>query len=479
MAFSIQTPLGYSIAGSIFLHIILVSTYGPLFTPGEMNPPPPPKKFNIEMVVKNPKPIKKVEMKKKKIIRQKKITPVIIKKPHPVRSAQKVKIKEIVLQPVPRMVLAKPKKVQDQKIHFIQKTFQMSRADISFKAVDSKPRKIVLTQPSKIIHSKVPPSSTVKATPADFSPQPRLVKNVATVSTFTGKEINFRKSPVGFAPPTSRPKIASEIRISAYEGRSTARIHDGRKIMALGMSRARTVAVNKTQGMEQKSAVAFKSGASSRLTSLPKIQKRTLSAGVTSSIAGGKAVGMREKTIAIVLGLSKKRTFASDLASVTTPIRATELYETKTRPVSTFPSARVSTPPSSRISGSNKKTGFVQKGDWVASATFPNPRPVPDIVDDGILDGYLGALQMLIASTKKYPESARKSGQEGKVTIQFTVLKNGAVKNIQLLSKTNYPELNEEAIAAVQRAAPFSGLPDEIGKSFLEIILPFNFKLNE
>jgi hypothetical protein len=31
----------------------------------------------------------------------------------------------------------------------------------------------------------------------------------------------------------------------------------------------------------------------------------------------------------------------------------------------------------------------------------------------------------------------------------------------------------------VKRAAPFSGFPDEIDKPFLDIILPFRFKLNE
>ncbi len=114
------------------------------------------------------------------------------------------------------------------------------------------------------------------------------------------------------------------------------------------------------------------------------------------------------------------------------------------------------------------------------AANLPGPRQVPVVVvDPGILKGYLGKLQVMIAAAKQYPEAARKSGQEGKVTVQFTVLKNGDVKDIELVSKTNYPELDQEALAAVKRAAPFSELPDEIGKSFLEIVLPFKFKLNE
>ncbi|GJL78912.1 MAG: hypothetical protein NPINA01_19010 [Nitrospinaceae bacterium] len=115
----------------------------------------------------------------------------------------------------------------------------------------------------------------------------------------------------------------------------------------------------------------------------------------------------------------------------------------------------------------------------MAMAAFPAPRPVPDIVDPKVLQGYLSTLQRLIASAKKYPESARQSGQEGKVTVQFTVMKNGNVKNIKLLSKTNYPDLDDEAIKAVKRAAPFSNLPREIDKPFLKIVLPFKFQLND
>jgi len=113
------------------------------------------------------------------------------------------------------------------------------------------------------------------------------------------------------------------------------------------------------------------------------------------------------------------------------------------------------------------------------AANLPAPRAAEEIVDGGVLRNYLQKLQGEIAAAKQYPEAARESGQEGKVTIRFTVMKNGEVKNIALVSKTDYPELDQETIAAVKRAAPFPGLPDEIGQPFLEIILPFKFQLQE
>ena len=417
MFFSFKTPIGYAIAGSFFLHIILVSIYGTLLASGNVPPPPPLKKFKIEMVSKKPDPIQKVAVKEKKINDSKQITPIKITQPHPAYSAQKIRKKEIALQPVSRMVPAKPKMVEEIKANLSQKSFQMAKADISANTVVPRPRTIEKLFAGESIASKVQRSATGIAKSADISPLPRPVKNVRIFSKVSGKETSFHASAAGFDP-------------SGLQSRSIS------------------VASFSSERADQNRAVEFKRGFSS------------------SSISSTQAV---------------IRPSAPEFESVTTPDRATTFYEAKTRTVSTLPSAKVLSvaPSSSSTIGSNRRAEFVQKGELVAAVTFSSPRPVPEIVDPRVLDGYLGTLQALIASAKKYPESARKSGQEGKVTVQFTVMQNGNVKNIQLVSKTNYRVLNEEAIEAVKRAAPFSGFPDEIDKPFLDIILPFRFKLNE
>lgn len=412
---SFETPIGYAIAGSFVLHIILVSMYGNLLTSGELpSPPPPPKKFKIEMMAKKPKPVKKAPVIEKKIVKPKMASPIKIKKPHTSYSAQKINKKEIALQPVSPMIPIKPKMVQEARI------------------------------PSARIHR----SMKGNAKPADISPLPRPVENARIFSKVSGKETRFYASAAGFVPSAPKPKSVSATHLASSGGRAKTRIHHGPKVIAHGLPQARTVAVDKSQGANQTKAVEFKGAHTSRPMA------PTLAA-------------MHPST--------------SELESVTTPGKTAQFYEARIRTVSTVPLARVSsvTPSSSRRSGNKRRTGFVQKGEMVAAATFPSPRPVPDIDDPRVLDGYLGALQKLIASAKKYPESARKSGREGKVTVQFTVMKNGAVKNIQLVSKANYRDLDKEAIAAVKRAAPFSGFPEGIGKPFLDIVLPFRFKLNE
>jgi TonB family protein len=113
-----------------------------------------------------------------------------------------------------------------------------------------------------------------------------------------------------------------------------------------------------------------------------------------------------------------------------------------------------------------------------ASLSFPiNPRSIPNIVDRGALTGYLGQIQRIIEHAKEYPEASRRAGREGKITVQFTIFRNGNVDNIKLLTRTPYPNLNQEAIDAVERSAPFSGFPDSLTQKSVKVILPFRFEL--
>jgi TonB family protein len=122
---------------------------------------------------------------------------------------------------------------------------------------------------------------------------------------------------------------------------------------------------------------------------------------------------------------------------------------------------------------------YLETRTRLASLTsFPSPRAVPNIYDKGALKSYIGKVQRIIEGAKRYPEGARRAGRQGKLKVQFTILKNGDVNNVRLVTETPYPNLNREAMAAVKRAAPFSGFPDSIMKKSLEIILPFRFELN-
>ena len=137
----------------------------------------------------------------------------------------------------------------------------------------------------------------------------------------------------------------------------------------------------------------------------------------------------------------------------------------------------------SSSSSSSKTTSSratpLQSGVQLASlSSFPSPRGVPNINDKGALKSYIGQVQRSVEGSKRYPEASRRAGREGKLKIQFTILKNGEVDNVKLLTETPYPNLNREAMAAVKRAAPFTEFPNSIMEQSLKVILPFRFKLN-
>ena len=111
-------------------------------------------------------------------------------------------------------------------------------------------------------------------------------------------------------------------------------------------------------------------------------------------------------------------------------------------------------------------------------ASFPSARGVPNIDDSGARAGYAAIIQRRIEDVKEYPKGSEKSGRQGVLKVQFTILKDGQLGNVSLLTKTEYPELNQAAMAAVKKAAPFAGIPDSIMGQSLRFIVPIKFKVN-
>jgi protein TonB len=111
-------------------------------------------------------------------------------------------------------------------------------------------------------------------------------------------------------------------------------------------------------------------------------------------------------------------------------------------------------------------------------ASFPSARSVPSIDDSGARAGYTALIQRRIEDAKEYPQGSQKLGRQGVLKVQFTILKNGQLGSVRLLTETPYPNLNREAMAAVKRAAPFAGIPDSIMGQSLRFIVPIKFKVN-
>ena len=63
-------------------------------------------------------------------------------------------------------------------------------------------------------------------------------------------------------------------------------------------------------------------------------------------------------------------------------------------------------------------------------------------------DGGMAGLMKYLADNLRYPESARKAGTQGRVTVQFVVGKDGSISNVSILRGVN-PDLDKEAIRVI------------------------------
>jgi TonB family protein len=83
----------------------------------------------------------------------------------------------------------------------------------------------------------------------------------------------------------------------------------------------------------------------------------------------------------------------------------------------------------------------------------------------------------IMQARKPYPESARKKGIEGEVTIQYIVLKTGKIKNLKIIkSSNNY--FNKGSLEAMEQAGPFPEFPKEFDKEFLMFEHSFRYSLD-
>jgi protein TonB len=79
-------------------------------------------------------------------------------------------------------------------------------------------------------------------------------------------------------------------------------------------------------------------------------------------------------------------------------------------------------------------------------------------------------------SNKKYPLLSLQRRQEGTPIVEFTILKNGEVTNLNLVS-SGYRLLDREAQKIVIKSSPFPPIPESVGKNSIDLRIPINFSL--
>lgn len=76
-----------------------------------------------------------------------------------------------------------------------------------------------------------------------------------------------------------------------------------------------------------------------------------------------------------------------------------------------------------------------------------------------------------------YPPRSVERREEGTCLLKITILRNGSLKDVQLMESSGFRDLDNEALRAVKKAAPFGTLPRIYTKDELSIFAFFRYDL--
>jgi protein TonB len=90
---------------------------------------------------------------------------------------------------------------------------------------------------------------------------------------------------------------------------------------------------------------------------------------------------------------------------------------------------------------------------------------------------YLELLRMRVDSLKIYPDTARSRGRQGRVVVRFTLEEDGSIREKSLVRGSGTDSLDQAALRAVSRAAPFPMAPADLFAYPLTLQIEICFEL--
>ncbi len=101
----------------------------------------------------------------------------------------------------------------------------------------------------------------------------------------------------------------------------------------------------------------------------------------------------------------------------------------------------------------------------------------PPTVDSPGQVAYVESVTRKIGGNSRYPEYARRTGQEGTVDLVFAVRENGDIEDLKLLKSSGFIVLDVEALRNVRESAPFGPVPARADPEPLTVRLTLSYKL--
>lgn len=129
------------------------------------------------------------------------------------------------------------------------------------------------------------------------------------------------------------------------------------------------------------------------------------------------------------------------------------------------PAGRPEASPASPTVARRVATGIGQEGK--RGDTRPQTAPkVSDAVREAAASSWAAAIQGRIARHHSYPTNSR---AEGRVRVAMVILPDGRLDRVRVARTSGTPALDEAAIAAVRRAAPFPPAPDALTEKWFDV----------
>jgi protein TonB len=108
-----------------------------------------------------------------------------------------------------------------------------------------------------------------------------------------------------------------------------------------------------------------------------------------------------------------------------------------------------------------------------AYAPTPVPAPVPSAE---VSPGYRALLSAWLESHKRYPDSARQRGEEGRAVLRFVVDRAGRVLDFAVAHGSGYPDL-DSSIEEMMRGAILPPFPASMTQSRIDVSVTIRFSL--
>jgi len=94
-------------------------------------------------------------------------------------------------------------------------------------------------------------------------------------------------------------------------------------------------------------------------------------------------------------------------------------------------------------------------------------------------DIYINRIQAWLGSHQHYPEQARRNKEEGIVNLYLVIDQDGRVLVARVAQSSGSDELDEAALAMVERTESLPPMPENMQRTRLEVIFPVRFRLDE